>query len=397
MMSIEWFDAFGAGIYLLFAIINLDLWLKRRDRASHLWLATAGGGALLVNLTGMQLRRTPEVLTGVLPTINIFGAALVTISLLQLVLSLGNEKPGKILRGAYVAILFLVAFIGATGFYQLVGPLLVTSGLMMLLALARALRAAQAGDREARTIALGLVALLVCLVLDILRLMRVLPVPPGMPIVGFTMLFLLSARALNGRYEREHTELVTLQRELEQRVLDRTHELEQANLRLEEASRTDALTGLPNRRAFLEVSDHVLKRAIRAMETFSIVMVDLDHFKDVNDRHGHAAGDELLQAAAKRLRSVLRAQDVVARWGGEEFILLLPGTDAAAAAVAAEKARAALAEEAFERNGAAETITASFGIAAHGFAQSLERTIALADAALYRAKAEGRNRVVVAA
>jgi diguanylate cyclase (GGDEF)-like protein len=214
-----------------------------------------------------------------------------------------------------------------------------------------------------------------------------------MPILGFTALFLVSARALNGRYEREHGELVALQHHLEQRVQERTKELEIANERLAEASRTDSLTGLLNRGAFLELADHEVKRARRANETFSIVMVDLDHFKEINDRHGHAGGDELLQAAAARLRSVLRDQDLVARWGGEEFILLLPGTDASGAAIAAENARSSLAAYEFQRNGTRETITASFGITEHQAERSLEATIALADQALYRAKERGRNRV----
>jgi diguanylate cyclase (GGDEF)-like protein len=394
MFTPDLIDAFAAGIYLLFAVVNLDLWLKRRDRASHLWLAAAAGGALMVDLTGMWLRRFPATSVGPAVLVNVLGVATVTISLFQLVLSLGNDRPGRVVRSVYAAMLALVLFIGVTKEARFIPVLLVTSLVLMLLAMVRAAMAGRAGDREARSVAGGLMVLLACLIADILQMTLGLPLPFGMPIVGFTALFLVSARALNGRYEREHTELVALQHQLEQRVLERTRELEDANQRLEEASRTDSLTGLPNRRAFLEVSDHELKRSIRALETFSIVMVDLDHFKEINDRHGHAAGDELLCAAASRLRSVLRAQDLVARWGGEEFILLFPDTDTNAATIAAEKVRAALASAEFERDGKRETITASFGIASHGYAQSLERTIALADAALYRAKAEGRNRVV---
>lgn len=395
MFDIELFDAFGAGIYLLFTVINLDLWLKRRDRASHLWLAGAGAGALLVDLTGMVLRRPGSVGMGWLPAINLAGVALVTISLHELVLSLGDESSGRVMRAVYASMLALALFIGVTPLPQLIPLLLLACAGVLLLALVRATRAGSAGDREARAIAGGLIVLIACLVADILRMTVVPSVPPALPIVGFTTLFLVSARALNGRYEREHSELVALRNDLEQRVLDRTQELEEANERLAEVSRTDTLTGLPNRRAFLEVSEHELRRSIRSMEPFSIVMVDLDHFKAINDVHGHAAGDELLQAAAARLRSVLRSQDVVARWGGEEFILLLPGTDSLAAVVAAEKARAALEADVFEHEGARERITASFGIASHGYAQSLERTIALADSALYRAKAAGRNCVVV--
>jgi diguanylate cyclase (GGDEF)-like protein len=257
---------------------------------------------------------------------------------------------------------------------------------LLLWAMVRATRAARAGDREARTIAAGLVILLLCLVADILGNLDIIPDLPGIPIVGFTALFLLSASALNTRYEREHRELVTLRADLEQRVSDRTRELEVANLRLAEASRTDALTSLPNRRGFLEMSEQELKRCARNGEACSVVMIDLDHFKEINDLHGHAAGDALLQSAASLLRSMLRDADLVARWGGEEFILLLPDTKRDGAVAVSEKIRAA-----FERG---EKVTASFGVAEHGSNMSREATIAAADEALYRAKREGRNRVV---
>ncbi len=128
----------------------------------------------------------------------------------------------------------------------------------------------------------------------------------------------------------------------------------------------------------------------------SVIMVDLDHFKEINDRHGHAGGDAFLQAAASVLRDALRREDLLARWGGEEFIIMMPELDVDRARDAAEQARRALASYPFKRNGVTETITASFGITAHRNGHSLDATIAGADAALYRAKEEGRNRVTVA-
>ena len=385
MLPIEYFDAFAAGIYLLFGIIHLDLWRKRRDRSSHLWLAAASAGALLVDLTGMKLRGTAPT-GGLLPFLNLLGVALVTVSLFELVVSLGNERSSMSARAAYTVMGVLVPVIAFGKVLPLFSLFFIIAMVVLLWAMVHAVRAGQAGDRESRTIAAGLVILILCLVADVLGTLQVIALVPGLPILGFTALFVISASALNTRYEREHRELVALRGDLEQRVSDRTRELEIANRQLAEASRTDALTSLPNRRGFLEMSELELKRCARNAEACSVVMIDLDHFKEINDRHGHAAGDALLMSAASRLRSMLRDADLVARWGGEEFILLLPDTRHGGAVAVAEKIR-----EAFERG---EKVTASFGVAEHGPNMSREATIAAADEALYRAKREGRNRVV---
>jgi diguanylate cyclase (GGDEF)-like protein len=394
-IGIELLDAFAAGIYLLFGIVHLDLWLKRRDRPEHIWLVGAAFGALVVDITGMLLRGT-SIQAGWIPLINVLGVLLVTISLLELVFSLGNESPGTITRAAYAVELLLAVCSGLVGIESLVAPFFLLSIALLLRGLVQALRAGSAGDREARAIAGGLVVLLISLIVDVLQVLHVISAPEGIPIIGFAGMFLISASALNGRYEREHRELVALRLDLEQRVSERTQELEDANLRLAEASRTDALTGLPNRRGFLDVVDHELKRSARSGDPCSVVMLDLDHFKEINDRHGHAAGDAVLQAAASRLSGVLRAADVVARWGGEEFIALLPATPTDAAVAVAEKARRSLAASPFQHDGVSETITASFGVATHVHGQSIDVTIAAADRALYRAKEAGRDRVMLA-
>lgn len=383
-------DAFAAGVYLLFGVIHLDLWLKRRDPPSHLWLAGAALGALIVDLTGMVLRES-VITRGVIPALNLLGVILVTASLVELVFSLGRERTDRVTRFV-VGVAVLLALVGAlAGVNPVVALFFAVCGGLLLRALLHAIRSGRHGDPESRAIAAGLVVLLVALILDILSIMQVIGAIPGLPVVGFIVMFLVAAHALNGRYEREHAELETLRHDLEERVSLRTRELEDANRRLAEASRTDALTGLPNRRGFLDVADHELKRSDRSGEPLSLLMLDLDHFKGINDRYGHAAGDAVLQAAAALLRSVLRAQDLVARWGGEEFIVLLPATDGATAVLVAEKARHALAAFPFECNGSPETITSSFGVATHRRGQSIDVAIAAADRALYAAKEAGRD------
>ena len=166
-----------------------------------------------------------------------------------------------------------------------------------------------------------------------------LPRVPALALAGFTVLFLASARSLSERFDRDHRELGELRRDLERRIEERTLDLQAANALLAEASRTDALTGLLNRRGFLEKGEAEIDRSQRSGKPLCVVMADVDHFKSINDLHGHAAGDVALQGLASLLRSTLRSQDLVGRWGGEEFILLLPETDLHGASQVAELIR----------------------------------------------------------
>ena len=158
---------------------------------------------------------------------------------------------------------------------------------------------------------------------------------------------------------------------------------------------TDALTGLLNRRAFLESTSREVARAKRYNEHLSVVLLDVDHFKHINDKRGHAAGDLVLAAVGRLLNRALRACDIVARWGGEEFVLVLPSTSLDQAEEVAERVRAELANAAIkDGNGDAVPVTASFGVAAYSSGETLEQVIDRSDRAMYLAKSGGRNRVV---
>lgn len=176
------------------------------------------------------------------------------------------------------------------------------------------------------------------------------------------------------------------------RKLDETHEeLRQTNAQLENLSRTDPLTGLFNRRHLMATIDAEVRRATRNKHAFSILMMDVDHFKTYNDAFGHQAGDEALSKFAAVLKASLRDVDCPARYGGEEFLALLPDTDICQAVEVAERIRARLAEEPLTGG----SVTVSVGVAEfwkHG--NSLESLIASADAALYHAKRHGRDRVI---
>jgi diguanylate cyclase (GGDEF)-like protein/PAS domain S-box-containing protein len=172
-----------------------------------------------------------------------------------------------------------------------------------------------------------------------------------------------------------------------------------ANIRLREALRSqsikDSLTGLYNRRYLTEMLDREIRRAIRAEQSLGILMLDLDHFKKFNDTYGHDAGDAVLRQTAAFLTKSIRAEDIVCRFGGEEFIVILPTADLKAAHARAERIRSKLRELTVLHQGhSLGMITVSVGVAAlplHGTAP--QALLDAADAALYRAKREGRDRV----
>ena len=187
------------------------------------------------------------------------------------------------------------------------------------------------------------------------------------------------------------TEIERLNADLEARVAMRTAELERLAM-------LDPLTGAANRRHLDQRAHAEIERCHRDQDPLGIVMFDIDHFKRVNDCHGHAAGDHVLRVVVETAKALLRASDFLARIGGEEFVLLLPGQDQAAAAVVAERIRAAIAAFPVRTPcGEIISVSASFGVAELGAHMQLETALCGADKSLYTAKQGGRNRVELAA
>jgi diguanylate cyclase (GGDEF)-like protein len=166
--------------------------------------------------------------------------------------------------------------------------------------------------------------------------------------------------------------------------------------RLHTMATTDELTGLLARNAMREVADGLLARRAYSQQELAVLMLDLDHFKAINDKHGHAAGDAVLQHAAAALRAAVRADTWVGRQGGEEFVVLLRVANLETAHAVAERLRVTLAKTPCALAGTGPiAITASFGVALVAAGESFDAALKRADEALYRAKREGRNRVEV--
>ena len=163
-------------------------------------------------------------------------------------------------------------------------------------------------------------------------------------------------------------------------------------------ARTDPLTGAANRRAFLERAGEEMRQAHRSGLPLSLLIADIDHFKRINDSRGHAAGDEALKRFVLALGDALRPGDLIGRYGGEEFVVLLPHTTLEEAVAVAERLRRRVAAQEMGPEGDPFRMTASFGVAAvePGDSGGIDAALRTADSALYRAKAEGRNRVVAA-
>lgn len=206
----------------------------------------------------------------------------------------------------------------------------------------------------------------------------------------------LAQSVMNNRYLMKMEQLVQQRTEQLQHALDEAHELK---IRYEQLSIIDELTSLYNRRYFFpEVQTH-LAAAIRYEKPMSILMIDIDHFKQINDQYGHTMGDEVLKIFAHILSTEKREPDILARYGGEEFVMLLPETNRDGAEVFAERIRSHIESHDWDFEGEKLKVTASFGISSLLLPENLppkellDTLLQQADTALYQSKSEGRNRV----
>jgi len=182
--------------------------------------------------------------------------------------------------------------------------------------------------------------------------------------------------------------------ELQQLVKARTKELTAAKAELDLISRTDTLTGLLNRRDFDERAENEIARVNRGHGAFSVILVDVDHFQQINDGFGHATGDLLLAHVAGILGERTRRQDLIGRWAGEEFILLLPDTTIEGAMLLGEKIRWSIENGDYSAYGGPRNLTATLGVTMFRPGETLEEALHRAELAVTEGKSSGRNRVV---
>ncbi len=242
---------------------------------------------------------------------------------------------------------------------------------------------------------LGVVVIMAATVVCLIKRFR----PARYFFVSWAVLLLALARADRIKLLQDDNQRMQKQvnEELEQHVRERTLELERANRKLEELSTTDGLTGLKNRRHFNAVFALECKRTSRSADHLSVILIDIDHFKNLNDSYGHLLGDECIKSVANAIaKAAFRQTDTKCRYGGEEFVVLMPSTPAEGALRVAANIQEAIRALAIPHQGKTIAVTASLGVAtvASDREDAVRDVLAQADQALYQAKASGRNAVV---
>ena len=212
--------------------------------------------------------------------------------------------------------------------------------------------------------------------------------------IKFNQGFVLSNH-LSKQLKRRNLALQKMTLYLETRVIERTNALTQANTHLQHMAHTDALTQVPNRHGIYPVIEQEEARFKRSGTPYSLATLDLDHFKTINDQFGHDAGDLVLKRCALVIKKQIRDQDKLARWGGEEFVVLLPETGLHGATILAEKIRHSIAQAAIEINGTLIPITTTIGVVEAQPDESFDELFKRSDIALFKGKEQGRNQVVV--
>jgi len=213
-----------------------------------------------------------------------------------------------------------------------------------------------------------------------LRQRNLMLIGAGIALLLVTLLLLVAWRGFSAKSQ------------LERELAERNDELGEALTTITRLAREDALTGLLNRRGFGELAEHELRRTSRTGEPLALVMADLDDFKQLNDRHGHAVGDEILRGLARRMERAVRELDIVCRWGGEEFVFLLPRTDQADARQVIERVRESIASGPITTEAGPFAVRMTFGITR--VAGDIDKAIERADQSMYLGKQAGGDRIV---
>jgi len=321
-------------------------------------------------------------------------------------------RIGQLLEGAVYILLALLILLMFLSYNAIVQMALIMTMFISVVALYSGILLWRQGEVVARYFTLAWSVFLVAVILATLEKFGVLPLwiwadifLPGGMVLELILLSLALGERINSEKQQRisaQEEVISIQErnkvELEQKVEERTVELEDANSRLELLATIDDLTGVSNRRHFLELGERALKTAKRYKHPLSIVMLDIDWFKAVNDNYGHDAGDKVLQHMVGICNTLDRETDIFGRLGGEEFGLLLLETSVSSAREVAERIRLEIEKSPLDYEGQSIAVTVSQGLYTVDPPQkklTLKEMLREADEALYEAKGSGRNRVVV--
>jgi diguanylate cyclase (GGDEF)-like protein len=380
-------------VYLTFGVYHLYLYIRNRHSPDFLWF---GLTAILVALYSWEVGQwkflTDFLSYEVHKKIEFVTVYIIPALGLQLIWSHLHFRPRPWQRAyqvgfvAWALVIALVPGSDIRAYTLFYWQLYLLPGLLGMVV--QVLWEATNANREARLMLVGWGVFVVAILNDIMVSQGVVQHPRLMTL-GFVAVMMAGALSLANRFSRVH-------HHLDSEVKLRTHELVEANEKLLEAARLDILTGLLNRRGFAERLEFEISRAKRSHRGFVLMMADIDNFKIFNDRHGHACGDYVLRQTAELLREQLRDLDSIARWGGEEFIFLLPETGLEGGAVLAEKLRSVLEGARFQyQDHIVLSLTITLGVAQYHQGMDFDDCLARADHALYQGKEAGRNRIVV--
>ncbi len=400
----------GAALMVIAYHLFLLITLKEITYLWYFFYASSATGLFLA-LSGLgysHLWGTHIYLADNLPNLFAAGFMLFAIQFSRSFLQLKTFAPtmDKVLKYVALTALLIVAFI-IVDWREAVLHLIMLLGMLLALLPLLGIYLWRKGFFAARLYTLAWILWSVTVITSILRFKGYLPTDPlainatryGMLLETLLIAFALADRINILRKEKQqlmqaHKQaLFAAQNELEDKVKARTQAIEQSRQEAEHLARRDPLTGLLNRRALFELASCQFSEAVKQGSPLSVIMLDIDHFKAVNDNYGHAAGDIVLQKVAETLETYLRDDDLKARMGGEEFVLIMASTEQAIALQMAERLRQQIASMSIKVNGNSIRISSSFGVATLNAEESLEQLMDQADQALYQAKRNGRNRV----
>lgn len=389
-----------ASLFLLAGSYFVYLQLRTRSIPAFLWFGSTALVLALYIITQTQWKYRFDLSFLLFEKIEAISFLLFLASLTQLIWAMIEQPVPKMMRIIQVIFaLFALAYLVAPDlsvhyvlrpFWQV---LVVVSLVPVLWVIFRQTRA---GNADAKLILTGLALFSLCGIHDLtVNLSLISDSGTRLMPLGFLAILVAMGVSLAGKFKIMLTSL-------EQQVEERTRELSQVNQQLAaannslvEMTRIDPLTGILNRRGLTSEAEIERQRFVRSREPLALVIADIDHFKQFNDRYGHACGDKVLVAVAEIFRESIRDVDKVARWGGEEFVLLFPGTDIKGLENIAEKLRQRIEHFELEFEGRLLRVTMTFGGAVYQATETIDECLVRADTALYKGKEAGRNRVII--